>query len=114
MIEQYPVPQPEKDDDIEPYHDPVESCAHDYEVRRMFCADGSIQFRKQCTQCGKGLPALARSSLTIQERDQSPPFDRELEQNVRHVAWEQRQTAGGDRRARWFKWYNPNASKFYK
>ena len=110
MIEVYPTPQPEKDTSYPQYHDPIQSCDHAFEVRRMDCVNGAIQFRRQCTRCGTSLPAVSKHTLTSQEQHAAPPFDHELKHNVQAVAWEQRQVetalVDGAFDTRWWSWYH--------
>jgi 5-methylcytosine-specific restriction endonuclease McrA len=76
----------------------------------MLCANGVTQFREQCTQCGKTLPAISKHTLSSQEQKNAPLFDRDLQENVRHAAWEQRKSqreqAESEAGKAWWAWYN--------
>ena len=107
MIERYHVSPPVPGDTIQRYQDPIESCEHSLEIRKLVCSNGAIQFKKQCTQCGKGLTAIAQRTLTRQEQVGAPLYDSELQANVRHAAWEQRKgLTEAEERACWQEWYN--------
>ena len=107
MIEQYSIPQPGKDGIPSRFQSPVDSCEHRFKLRRMSCSNGTTQFRKQCTQCGKGLPAISARALSRQERNLAPEFDRNLQNAVRIDAWNQwRASAEYNRQENWLDWYN--------
>lgn len=107
MIEQYSIPQPKKDRPLARFQNPADSCGHRFEIRRMSCSNGTTQFRKQCTQCGKGLPAISVKTLSRRERNKAPEFDRSLQDVVRETAWDQwRTSVEYNRQERWLAWYN--------
>jgi 5-methylcytosine-specific restriction endonuclease McrA len=110
MIEQYHIPQPNRESTSHRYQEPTESCDHDFEIRRFLCSNGAIQYRKQCTKCGKGLPAMSKSKLSPRQLKDAPLFDRDLQENTRHAAWEQykaeREQTISEAGRMWWAWYN--------
>jgi 5-methylcytosine-specific restriction endonuclease McrA len=110
MIERYHIPQPSREGAERRFQDPTASCDHTYEVRRFLCSNGAVQYRKQCTKCGKGLPAMAKRTLSLHQLKNAPLFDRDLQENVRHAAWEhhkaKREQIETARGAKWWAWYN--------
>jgi len=107
MIEVYPIPQPGRDAPPVRHQRPDEICEHRFELRRMLCSNGTIQFRRQCPQCGKGLQASSIGALSQQEREQAPPYDRELQEAVRRASWEQwRASRDNEQQRQWQEWYD--------
>jgi len=106
MIERYHVPPPQKTAPGE-WQSPVDSCEHSFELRRMTLSKNSIQFKRQCVLCGKGSNAIPHSALSQQDREQAPEYDRDLQDNVRHAAWQQRREATDQNfQLRWWAWYD--------
>ena len=75
------------------------------ELRRMETDGGSVQYKLQCTVCGKPGNAIAHDKLTKAQRENAPPYNRSLrdqfyQEQVRQRR--QRRMAGTDA---WLEWY---------
>lgn len=109
MILKYAVPPPKVTrEERERFRDPTDICQHEPELRKFVCANGAIQYRKQCVKCGIATTAIAHSKLTEQQKEKAPPFDRELERSVRDRAWTNWKADNNeyDKMRRWWIWYS--------
>ena len=87
MITKYHIPRPEQElPEIEQYVPP--ECSHYFVVARQDCANGSIQYKHQCTLCGTAGPAIPHAQLTKEEKDSARKYDPYL---ATRVDQEQRQ-----------------------
>lgn len=109
MIEKYHIPPPDKGIELVPYQDPTATCEHRFELRRMRIRGGGVQYKNQCTLCGKGSPAIAHDKLSPAAREHAPLYDKELEQNVREEYREKRRAIAASYQEsysdRWWAWY---------
>lgn len=111
MIEKYPIDPPtwEPEDRPEPPRWPSnDDCSHEWELRKLTCSNGAVQYKLQCLLCGQGSPAIAHSKLTQEQKDNAPAFDPDFQSPAIQQYYKEREEylrAQDNADSEWQTWY---------
>jgi len=75
------------------------------ELRRMETDGGSVQYKLQCTVCGKPGNAIAYAQITAAQRMAAPPYNRTLREQFYQEQADRRQQQRRTGTDAWLEWY---------